>query len=273
MVPRMRTSSVTSHAWQLLEIVQPDVESSLSKADDLPLQLFFFRGHEPEDKTALWFVGGFEGASKADSHILGLLQKAVSKGTFVAQPDLFLTPVVKAMSLGNNGSKTSCEGFPTAQNSEASNHNLQVSTLMRWAQKTQAKALVSFSVGTPMIRYYNAPTDVIGRLSEIAERPAFLFGTEPEEKNEDGSIIPRAAFDKSLGLWCTEQEMVWIDFSVNGSLKTFDEVAQNEWRTCVGPALKWLTEGLRFNPPKEENLLPKLQVIPAIELPAEFANL
>lgn len=271
----MRSSNVTNHAWQLLEIVQPDMESSLSKSDDLPLQLFFFRGHEPEDKTALWFTGGFQGATKADSHILGLLQKAVSKGTFIAQPDLYLTPVVKAMSEKNSRyPKGSGSLFPTAQNTQTiTESHPQVSTLMRWTHKIQAKAMISFSVGTPMIRYLNAPSDVVNRLSEIAERPAFAFGTEPEEKNEDGTLIPRQNMESSFGQWCTEQELVWIDFSINATLKNFEEVAQNEWRSCVGPALKWLTEGLRFNPPKEESLLPKLQVIPTLELPTEFANL
>ncbi len=263
--------------WQLLEIVQVQNEFSASK-EGIPLQLFKMNGNAPEENTALWFTAGSEGSSKADAFIMSLFQKALSKGTFVAAPDLYMTPVInptvtEKSSKSQPQQKNQLGGFTTSKVSSAETPSTEVSTLMRWNQKILPKAIISFSSGTSMIRHMNAPEDIIRRLSELSERAAFAFGTEPEVTLEDGTLIPRDIVDASLGQWCVDQGVVWIDFCMNGSIKTFDEVAQVEWRSCVGPALKWLVEGLRFNPPKEEPAFPKLQVIPVLEMPPEFANL
>jgi len=263
--------------WQLLEIAQIQSDSFPSKSG-IPLQLFKMNGRQPEENTSLWFIAGSEGSSKADAFIMSLFQKALSKGTFVPAPDLFMTPVINPL-VSDKASRTNplqknylC-GFPTTKSTETVSLSSEVSTLMRWKERISPKAIISFSSGSSMIRHMNAPEEIVRRLSELSERNAFAFGTEPELQAEDGSTIPREIIDGSLGQWCVDQGVVWIDFCMNGSIKSFDEIAQLEWRTCVGPALKWLVEGLRFNPPKEEAAFPKLQVIPALDMPPEFANL
>lgn len=264
--------------WQLLELVQVNPDPFANKGQ-IPLQLFKFKGTEPEDDTTLWIVAGPEGSAKGDSYIVQLLQKALVKGTFLNSPDIFLTPVMNPQasekSSGKNGAHTKnlLHGFPTATKLATGANPLEVQTLMRWAQYIKPKALITFSLGLPHIRYRNAPPELLQKISEIAERPAYEFGTEPEHQAEDGQMVPRDNIESSLGQWCVEQGIAWIDFSLNTSHKSFDDMAQVEWKTCVGPALKWFVEGHRLNPPKEETLLPKLEVIPSLELPPEFANL
>ncbi len=276
-------STAKNLSWQLLELVQVNSDPFSSKGQ-IPLQLFKFQGIEVEDDTTLWIVAGSEGSTKGDGFIVQLLQKALSKGTFVNSPDIFLTPVMNPQasdkapkpSFFSNGQKTTplkntLKGFPVG-GAEAA-RTIEVQTLLRWANFIKPKALITFSLGQPHIRYLNAPPELLQKVCEIAERQAFEFGTEPEIVNEDGTTIPRENIETGLGQWCVEQGIAWIDFSLNNVHKNFDDMAQLEWKTCVGPALKWLVEGHRLNPPKEEPALPKLEVIPSLELPPEFANL
>jgi len=245
------------------------------------LQLFKWKGKNREDNSALWFVGGLEGAAKADSFILHLFQKAVTKGIFGPHPDLFLTPVGHPLSSDRkynpgNGKPTdpALKGFPdSTDGSLPADACIENFTLSRWALHALPKALVTFSNGTSKIRYRNVGEDVVSKLSELAERPAYPFGEEPEERADDGSLIPRQSIEHTLGAWLALKDVLWIDFSLSATLKNLDEVAVGEWKSFIGPALKWLVEGLRFAPLKEDEFLPKLEVIPALEMPPEFANL
>jgi hypothetical protein len=113
----------------------------------------------------------------------------------------------------------------------------------------------------------------VDKLSDLSERPLYVFGSEPEDIDELTSEVYKQDVSKSFGQWCVEQEIHWIDFSLDIEKKNFEEVATTEWKTFIGPCLKWLIEGARFQPVIEDDPLADIEVIPALEMPPEFANL
>lgn len=266
-----------SLGWQLQEIVN-------LKDQGVPhlelLQLYKFSGKRKEDtENILWFVTPTLNPLKADAFVSNLLQKALMKSSFAPEVDVYLTPIVgnkeKTNYKDDNGG---ClfNNFPTAssgKNSTSSELNVFHKTLMRWGSVLQPKCLITFSIGKPMIRYNDLPNNVIDKLSDLSERPLYTFGSEPEEIDEITSESYKQKTEESFGQWCIEQEIQWIDFSLDASKKNFEDVAATEWKSFVGPCLKWLVEGARFQPVIEEDPLKDIEVIPALEMPPEFANL
>jgi hypothetical protein len=114
---------------------------------------------------------------------------------------------------------------------------------------------------------------LIRKLSEISELPSYAAGTEPVELDEDQNPLAKPHLEKCIGPWAVAQGASWIDFCIDRKVKVFDELKTAAWKSNLGPALKWLVEGTRFNPPKEEELPPLPKVIPPLEMPPEFANL
>ena len=265
---------------KLIEMVDVSNNDLLNEGAS-PLQLLRFFGLSCELESSLWFVGGQMGNTKADAYMMNLLQKALQKGNFSLATDIFVTPVMNPTGWLKN-LKTNSRGidltanFPTVVNTSSSAVLApETLSMMRWADTIRPKAIVTFSTSQQMIRYKNVPANIVERLKEISERPAYEFGTEPALNNDQGEVLPLQDVSGALGAWICEKypEAAWIDFCVIDSKKSFEEVAQEEWKLHVGPALKWLCEGLRFNPPKEEPITNKLQVIPVLDMPPEFANL
>jgi hypothetical protein len=190
--------------------------------------------------------------------------------------DIYMTPIVNPSSLSkiplqNEKKIDLSKDFSSDENAQP--QALESKTLIRWAKSLQPKAIVTFSVGTPKIRYVNTPVEVVQKLSELSEKPFYAFGSEPQDSNDEGELLPLEDISNSFGAWCAANGMAWIDVMVDGAKKNFDELRDSDWRPAFGPALKWLVEGFRFNPPKEENEYSVPQVIPALEMPPEFANL
>lgn len=272
-----------------------------------PLQLLKFNGFENDPSSTLWFAAGLDGTSRSDTYVINLFHKALMKGLFNVAADVYLTPMLNPFGV-KNASRLNIEGIDVLNNFPSEGNTVskfarETKTVMRWMEMTKPRAVITFSAGEPMIRCENIPEAVVERLSEISEKsvfgrdillesnktpniaeqslsaPAYLtaYAQFLEQNNASEiaeQIKPNANWNSTFGLWCAQQGVGWIHFGLTDSKKSFEEVAQEEWRTCVGPALKWLCEGLRFNPPKEENSgMPKLQVIPVLEMPPEFANL
>jgi len=272
------TTRLLNPTWNLKEFIQVGPES-FDNQPTLPLQLLERSLNKEESAEAsLWLMGGFQGTGKNDSQILNLVLRAVQTGTFSPAVDLFLTPVVNPTSRGaaprlnKKGENLSAVFEQSAEDIQQSGP-LEIRTLLRWMKSVNPKALITFSTGLPMIRYLNTPVEIMRKLSEISDLEAHVVGTEPQEKDEDEQLLPREALEHSFGSWCATQGVCWIDFCIDRNKKAFDDLKESDWKTSVGPALKWLVEGFRFNPPEEEQpaLLPK--VVPVLEMPPEFANL
>lgn len=224
-----------------------------------PLQLYRVSGSEAAADHKIFVVAGFQGPTKNDVHILGLLQRAFTRALFVPTADVYLVPVANPSSDPKATRKNRFgQDFSQSGGSEIE----EVTILKRWISSLNPKALVFITIGTQGVTTGDAvPASVSQKLGEILEirvndtAPACDFAC-PE-----------------LKVWAEDQGIRAIQFVIDETKKTFDEVRESDWRKHIGPALKWLVEGDRLNPPKEEPLNLEHLVVPALEMPPEFAHL
>jgi hypothetical protein len=266
--------------WILKELVQTDTDC-FGDSDSSPLQLLQFKGQQTEsENSAIWFVGGFQGATRNDGHFTNLIFKAIEKLTFDPAVDVFLTPLANPNSQSKSPKKTKL-GFDMANDfpivadypTHEIKNSIEAKTLVRWCRSLKPKALVTFSIGQPKIRYMNVPEEIIQKLSQFSEKPAFVYGQEPQDLLPDGTPVPRDPLQGNFGAWAAIEGISWIDICVDPLKKSFDELRESDWKSSMGPAIKWLLEGFRFNPPVEEPAFSIPPPIPALEMPPEFANL
>jgi hypothetical protein len=266
--------------WIIKELVQTD-EVGFGDSETSPLQLLHFRGHSPDsESSAIWFVGGFQGPTKNDGHFSNLIFKAIEKLTFDPAVDVFLTPLANPNSHPKFPKKTRenfdmSVHFPIVPDYPLHEikHSLEAKTLIRWSRSLKPKAVVTLSMGHPKIRHVNVPEDIIQKISLFSERSSYVFGSEPQDLLPDGTPIPRDSPQGSFGSLMALEGISWIDLCIDPSKKSFDELRESDWKSSMGPAIKWLIEGLRFNPPVEEPAFAIPPPIPALEMPPEFANL
>jgi hypothetical protein len=245
------------------------------------LQLLKWSGaHAEASSNAVFVFSGYQGAGRGDSHLSQLFQRAVTRGLFKPEVDVYLVPVVNPMPqarkaiLNGDGVDVSSD-FPSARATEQNKGTLSVEakTLMRWVEVVRPKTLLSFSVGPSVVRHCNVPPELLEKVLRFTEKEIFLVGEEPETLDQNGHSLGREQLSQSLGQWAADQGMPWLDFRVDASRKTFEDVKDNDWKSSFGPAAKWLVEGLRFSPELEEPSYKLPEVIPTLDLPPEFANL
>jgi hypothetical protein len=280
--PQAKTAN--KNQWKLLEMIQMGDDLSDSESGAL-IQWLKFAGTDPEAQGPLVILAGFEGPAKNDSRVLQLLQKALSSGVIDTVSDIYLCPVAnptpnkKAPHLNVRGNDI-MNDFPTLKNNAASDlgQSFEVSTLIRWIESVQPKAILTLQANKPYINQYGVAEELIEKLGTLSERPLLNIGEVPAIEEEENPIkipeeeLPTHNFDKNIGQWCTEKEILWLNFSVDSAKKSFDELRE-DWRLNLGPALKWLLEGPRFNPPIEEPAFATPTVIPTLDLPPELMNL
>lgn len=268
-------ADVLKKNWKLVEFVDLGSDS-LDAGGTRIMQLFHYKVEKDNlQENSLWFMAGFYGPAKGDSTVCSLLQKAITKNLFSVDNELFLTPSVFSKTDDSSPElDVSYHSFDKEAETPSANTPNGAATLMKWFANRKPRAIVTFSVGQPFIRVKNCPDFVVDTLRSVSERAVYEFGTEPQMLDIDGiTLIPREDVEASFASWCAKNGASWIDFSVDGSLKSFDELVQQEWKTSIGPALKWLIEGPRFNPPKEESGIESIEIVPVLEMPPEFANL
>lgn len=251
----MNTMKANNKKWKLLELVQ--VSHGLIGEETLPpIQLQRSPGKNAGvEKSALWFVSGFEGTGKGDSYMTQLLELAIQKETFRPDPDLFLTSVCN----------------PTCADN-AEDCRQEALTIERWADSVQPKCIMTFTNGPACLRYSGPYNDVIAKIAEYSEREATPFASDSIAS--DGSSTPTLPLHDRLLTWAQNNGVQVINFSLDPSRKAFTDIAALDWRAKIGPAIKWLVEGLRFQPkPVEIPSADKHMVIQPLELPPEFANL
>jgi hypothetical protein len=262
--------------WQLLEMVQV-VSDPFEPDAGAPMQLLKFAGSQPELQGPIVILAGFEGPAKNDGRILQLLQKAVSSTVVRPVSDLYVVPVAnptarEKSSYLNEKGQDILHDFPTQSQLSGSDigPSMEVGILTRWLAKIQPKAIFSIRAGQPLFRHCDVSQDVLDKLQSLAERP--VLELNQKIPLADGEEEVPHNLQKSLGQWCQENSILWIEFSVDGGKRSFEEVRE-DWRINVGPAFKWLLEGPRFNPPAEDTLYVTPTVVPTLDLPPELANL
>lgn len=251
-VPSLMKLQNSSAAATLVEFSQVAPEN-LGSRQIAPMQFFQHRGRGSDAENRIFVISGLQGPSKNDVHVAGLLQKALTKGLFLPLTDVFVVPVA-------NPSSDSKQAWQSHQGHDLRKDNCpEIETIRKWIRVAKPKAVVAITLGTPGIHASGIPSSVLQRLGDILERPA-------GDAAAPGSL-------PSIQDFCAEQSILFLEISIDDSKKTFDEVRDSDWKKNIGPALKWLVEGERFNPPKEEPASLEHLVVPALEMPPEFAHL
>jgi hypothetical protein len=250
-------------AAKLVEFVHVAPEGVANRSF-IPMQLFQYSGRSAESQNRIFVISGLQGPFKNDVHLTSLLQKALQKNIFSPLADLFVSPVANPSSDPKdpwlNYAREDIRAFP--EDSERTLCRKEIATLQRWIEMAKPKAIITLAPGTPSLNIQGAPTAVAQRLSDLMERPLLDHASQ-----ELSFAMP------SLRDWALAQEIIWIELFVDETKKTFEEVREGEWKSSVGPALKWLIEAERFSPPTVETDALEHLVVPALEMPPEFAHL
>ena len=272
--------------WKLLEMLHIGEEPSDTESG-APLQWLKLSGTQPEAQGPIVIIAGFKGPARNESRILQLLQKALSNNVISTVSDLYLCPIINPSSQ-NRAAHLNAQGndiyndFPTQKDKSASDigQSFEVTQLLRWINKVQPKAILSLQADKCYINHYGASDEIIEKLCTLSERSTLAIGERPKLSEEEERAQAKMSedeiishnYDKCLGQWCLENDIVWINFAVDSAKKDFEELRE-DWRLNTGPALKWLLEGPRFNPPIEEPFFITPTVVPSVELPPELMNL
>ncbi|MBS1984563.1 MAG: hypothetical protein JST16_10365 [Bdellovibrionales bacterium] len=251
-----------SSAVTLLEMTQIAPET-IGGRNIVPMQFFRHPGKAANTDNKIFVLSGFQGPSKNDVHISGLLQKALTKGVLSPQADVFVTPVVNPSSDPKNGWMNHSGHDMRDIFADGKAQSPEAATLERWLAMAQPKAVITFTIGQTGVTTVGLPATVSQKLADLTERPLQALES-PEVGTSPVS---------GLQTWCAAQGIFWIEISLDDSKKSFDEVRETDWKKSIGPCLKWLLEAERFNPPKEEPFSLEHLIVPALEMPPEFAHL
>ncbi len=280
--------------WTLLEMVQV-TEDCMDSDHAAPMQWFKFNGSNPDAQGPIILLSGFNGATKNDSRMLQLLQKALSSGVISASSDIYLCPIVNPTSKSkkshvNRLGVDILNSFPTAATMKNGVTNApEIQSILYWIEKVQPKAVITLHSEKAFLNQFGVADELIEKLSALAERPLLKIGESPEVEiieevsyNALGLPIKMApAFrayeeprvirndDGHIGRWCEEKEIIWLSVSVDAEQKSFDDIKE-DWRLNIGPAMKWLLEAPRFNPPEQEPEVETPTVVGVLDLPPEL---
>jgi hypothetical protein len=245
----------------LVEFVEIASEADMGRPV-APMQLFRFQGKDSASPNKVLVISGTLGPSGNDVHLSGLLQKAIGRGIFANHADVFVVPVLNPSVEAKGGSPLNPTGKTLRELSpDLTGNTPELETLDRWIRKIEPKAIIALGTGSNALATAGLLPHVVSRLCEVTEKP------------DAGSSESFISSFPGLKKYAEDHGLLWIEFLMEDTKKTFDEVREGEWKKSVGPALKWLLEADRFDPPKEEPLPIEHMIVPALELPSEFAHL
>lgn len=269
--------------WNLVELVE--IAESLGDLEmGSPLQLLRWDGKNPEGQGPILIVSGFSGTQRPDAAAGQLLQKAVASGVFNPFSTLYFCPMTNPTSQGKN-CHLNYEGgdilydFPTSTKESSSDlpQSLESKTLQKWIEMAKPIAVIALVSEARAIHHANCPSDIVEKMKKLSERDLYEVGQYPAQTEEEiragtPKISELHQMDRALGKWVAEKGMHYLEVAFDPKKKSFDDIRE-DWKSCVGPALKWLLDDPRFNPQEEIMAFPLPNVIPTLDLPPELANL
>ena len=282
--------------WKLLEMVQV-TDDPMDSDVGAPMQWFKFSGTQPEVQEPIVLLAGFNGATKNDNRVLQLLQKALSSGVISSSSDIYLCPIVNPTSssrkpqLNDNGIDI-YNGFPV-EGFKNFKQTPEIQSILGWIERIEPKAVITLQTDEASMSHKGVTEEILEKLTALAERPVLELGeTLKEEEAEEPTLnalgLPiqtttmfKMAPEKTqesrdltgnIGNWCEEKELIWLSLSVDSNKKSFDEIKE-DWRLNIGPAMKWLLEAPRFNPPAQEPEVEAPTVVGVLDLPPELMNI
>ena len=100
------------------------------------------------------------------------------------------------------------------------------------------------------------------KLTEISDKN--LLATEIVAEKEKSETL----YDRILDILLSKDVSI-LELGLDSVQRSFEECSQSEWKLSSGPALRWMIESLPFKMTVAPEL-PVLEVIPPLEIPAEF---
>jgi hypothetical protein len=269
--------------WSLVELVE--IAESLGDLEmGSPMQLLRWEGKNPEGQGPIMIVSGFSGAQRPDAATGQLLQKAIANGVFNPFSTLYFCPMANPTSQGKN-CHLNHEGvdvlydFPTSAKESSSDlaQGKESMTLQKWINHVKPIAVIALTSEIRGIHHTNCPSDIVEKIKKLSERDVHELGQYPELSDEEiragtQKVNELHQMDRALGKWVEENGMHFIQFSFDPKKKSFDDIRE-DWKSCVGPALKWLLDDPRFNPQEDLLTFALPNVVPTLDLPPELANL
>jgi hypothetical protein len=269
--------------WELLELVQV-AEELCDLEMGSPMQLLKWSGRNPETQGPIVVLSGFSGTHKPDAVTGQLFQKAIQSGVVIPFSDIYFCPMTNPTSNSKNphlnylGSDILYD-FPTQKKASSSDRkpSVEAQTLQKWLERIKPIAVISLVSEIRGIHSSGCPGEILDKFRKLSERDIFDIGEYPaltDEETRQGQqrIEEMHQMDRSLGQWIEEQEICYLQISFDPRKKSFDDVRE-DWKSCVGPALKWLLDEARFIPQEESLAFALPNVVPTLDLPPELANL
>ncbi len=272
-----------SKSWELLELVQ--IAEELSDLEmGSPMQLLKWAGRNPDAQGPILVLTGFSGTHKPDAVVGQLFQKAIQSAVVTPFSDIYFCPMANPTSQGKNahlnflGSDVLYD-FPTAKPTSSSDHkpSLESQTIQKWFEKVKPIAVISLVSEVRGIHNSGCPTEILEKIRKLSEREIFALGEYPElseEETRQGQqrICDLHQIDRSLGQWIEEQGVPYLQLSFDPKKRSFEDIRE-DWKSCIGPAMKWLLDEARFIPQEESIVFSLPNVVLTLDLPPELANL
>lgn len=210
-------------------------ETTTAKESDAPGHVF-------------WIIGTQSKDAKVDSFITSMALKSLQRGFMNPRDKVYFTTLV---------------GLDWHQESSNPAKEAKVlRVLERWMDKLQPRCVLSFSKGTSSLRCHKLSDPMHEKLVEISEKP--LLATEISIDTSSSTSV----YNRFIDL-CVNKDLSILEFGLDSQQRSFEECAQSEWKLSTGPALRWMIESLPFKITAAPEL-PVLEIIPPLEIPAEF---
>jgi hypothetical protein len=192
-------------------------------------------------------IGPQSKEARVDSYIASMALKSLQRGYMNPKDKLYFSTLV---------------GFDTAAEAKGPKTEKLLKTVERWINQAQPRCVILLRRGESGLRCHKLTDPIHDKLVEISEKQ--ILGTEIALDSLSGNTLQ----DEILRL-CLKKDVSILEIGLDPIQKSFEECSQSEWKLSTGPVLRWMFESLPFKMTIAPEL-PVLEVIPPLEIPAEF---
>ncbi len=192
-------------------------------------------------------IGPQSKEARVDSYIASMALKSLQRGYMSPRDKLYFSTLV---------------GFDTTAEATDEKAEKLLKTIERWINQAQPRCVILLRRGEAGLRCHKLTDPIHDKLVEISEKTILASDLSLD------TVIGTSLQDEILKL-CLKKDISILEIGLDPIQKSFEECAQSEWKLSSGPVLRWMFESLPFKMTIAPEL-PVLEVIPPLEIPAEF---
>ena len=233
---------------ELIEFVS--FSNEVARGQDEAAHLFEFSSQAKEAESlqhVFWIIGPQAKDARVDSFVTSMTLKSLQRGYMNPRDNLFFTTLV---------------GFDLASQDLGAKEAKLLTTIERWLARIQPKCVITLKRGESTLRCHKMTDPIHDKLAEISDKN--LLSTEILSEKEKAITL----YDRILDILLSKEVSI-LELGLDSVQRSFEECSQSEWKLSSGPALRWMIESLPFKMTVAPEL-PVLEVIPPLEIPAEF---